>query len=101
MTDWKFVKLLRSPVKGKKWRVELFDSSNNKTANVDFGASGYEDMTIHKDEIRKGLYLARHKANEDWTRSGILTPGFWSRWLLWNLPSLRASLQDVKKRFDL
>lgn len=101
MTDWKVVKLIRSPIKGKKWRVELYDKSEDKKAHVDFGADGYEDFTIHKDEIRKGLYLGRHKAREDWSISGVLTPGFWSRWLLWNRPSLRESLQDVKSRYNL
>lgn len=101
MTDWKIVKLIRSPIKGKKWRVELIDKSADKTAHVDFGADGYEDFTIHKDEIRKGLYLKRHAANEDWSKTGILTPGFYSRWILWNRPSLRESLEDTKRRFGL
>jgi hypothetical protein len=66
---------------------------------VYFGASGYEDYTIHKDPERKEAYIKRHRKNEDWTKSGIDTPGFWSRWLLWNLPTIKASYDDIKKRF--
>ena len=64
-----------------------------------FGASGYEDYTIHKDEERKKQYIMRHQKNEEWTQSGIDTSGFWSRWLLWNKPSIKESYDDIKKRF--
>jgi hypothetical protein len=62
-----------------------------------FGASGYSDFKIHKDEARKQRYINRHKNNENWSKSGIDTAGWWSRWLLWNLPSISASYQDIKK----
>ena len=29
------------------------------------------------------------------------TPGFWSRWLLWNKPTLAASIQDAQRRFSI
>jgi len=65
-----------------------------------FGQAGYEDYIIHKDPKRKELYIKRHsKMGENWERSGIDTAGFWSRWLLWNLPTLQASYNDIKKRF--
>ena len=38
--------------------------------------------------------------NEDWTSQGYETAGFYSRWILWNLPSLRASVADTNKRFS-
>ena len=66
---------------------------------VYFGASGYEDYTIHKNPGRKAAYIRRHEKNENWSKSGIDTPGFWSRWLLWNLPTIEASYDDIKKRF--
>ena len=85
---------------GKKFDVVLADDSG-KQHTIRFGAAGYEDYTTHKDPKRRERYLLRHKAREDWTRSGILTPGFWSRWILWNLPTLEASLADVRRRFQL
>lgn len=66
---------------------------------VHFGAKGYEDFTTHKDEDRKDNYLARHKANEDW--NDPMTAGALSRWILWNKPTLQASIADYKKRFNL
>ena len=65
---------------------------------VSFGAKGYEDYTIHKDSERKQRYIDRHKNKENWTKSGIDTKEFWSRWLLWNLPTIRESYEDIKKR---
>ena len=67
--------------------------------NVHFGAMGYEDYSTHKDEKRKASYLARHRTKEDWTLSGVDTAGFWARHLLWNEPSLGASVADINKRF--
>ena len=49
---------------------------------VNFGASGYCEFTKYKDGERKMRYLNRHKKNEDWTKSGKDTAGFWSKWLL-------------------
>ena len=66
---------------------------------VYFGAKGYEDFTIHKDDKRKSLYITRHSKTENWAKSGIDTAGFWSRWLLWNKPTIEASYSDIKRRF--
>jgi hypothetical protein len=73
----------------------------SKNKKVYFGAAGMSDMTIHKDEIRKLRYIMRHQKNENWTKSGIDTAGFWSRWYLWNKPTLEASYNDIKKRFSI
>ena len=64
-----------------------------------FGAKGYSDFTIHKDPARKQRYIDRHKDRENWSKSGIDTAGFWSRWLLWNKPTMEASYNDIKKLF--
>ena len=66
---------------------------------VHFGATGYHDFTTSKDEKRKASYLARHKTAEDWTLAGIESAGFWARWVLWNKPSLSASIKDINQRF--
>lgn len=74
-------------------------SANNKTHKVSFGDPLAAQYPTHKDKARRDRYLVRHKARENWTKSGILTPGFWSRWLLWNKPTLKASAKDIEKRF--
>ena len=85
-------KLSRSTRAQKKYQVEV----DGRT--IHFGAAGYEDYTTHKDPRRKARDLARH-AGEDW--SDPTTAGFWARWLLWNQPTLRASIRDVNQRFGL
>ena len=57
------------------------------------------DFTLHKDPERKARYLVRHQKHEHW--EDPRSPGFWSRWLLWNKPTLRASAQDIKRRFGI
>lgn len=74
---------------------------NPSLKKISFGSKGMDDFTTHKDVERKRLYLLRHKANENWEKSGIMTAGFWSRWLLWNKPSLRESADDMEKRFNI
>ena len=82
-----------------KYQVELLNKDTGRTKTVKFGAKGYSDFTQNKDEERKSNYIARHKAREDWTKSGIDTAGFWSKNLLWNKPSVDASLKDLKKKY--
>lgn len=84
----------------KKFKVTWDDSRKHKTS-IKFGAQGYEDYTTHKDKERWERYIQRHQRKEDWTKSGIYTAGFWSRWILWNKPSLKASIADTKKRFHI
>ena len=76
-----------------------YDAVFNGTKTVSFGAKGYQDYTIHKDPERKERYINRHKKNEDWTRSGIDTPGFLSRFILWNQPTLQESIKDLNTRY--
>ena len=64
-----------------------------------FGAVGYSDFTKHRDDDRKQRYINRHKNNENWTKAGIDSAGFWSRWLLWNKPTIKESYDDIKKRY--
>lgn len=66
---------------------------------ISFGARGYDDYTTHKDLERKTSYLRRHQPTENWEDTD--TPGFWSRWLLWNKKTLDASIKDVEKKFDI
>jgi len=69
---------------------------DNKT--IYFGASGYSDYTIHKDDKRKEAYLKRHAKRENW--NDPLTAGFYSRWILWHKPTIEDSLADLVKRFN-
>ena len=87
------ISIQKSSRAGKKYMAKVGDKT------VHFGATGYEDFTTSRDQKRKASYLARHKANEDWTLAGVDTAGFWARYLLWNKPSITASIRDINRRF--
>ena len=64
-----------------------------------FGATGYTDYTISGNEKAKSAYIARH--NVDLKTNDVTAPGYLSMYLLWNKPTLQASIQDYKRRFNL
>jgi hypothetical protein len=68
---------------------------------IHFGAKNYSDFTKHKDRSRMHRYSNRHRSRENWSKSGIKSAGFWSKWILWNKPSLLASIKDTEKRFNI
>ena len=64
---------------------------------INFGASGYSDFTKHGDMVRKEAYIARHKQNEDWTKSSVKTAGWMNKHVLWNKPTLKENPDDINK----
>lgn len=103
-------KIVESDKQGKKFDAIFRDKKcpcklsekpkcGGKEITVSFGAKGMSDFTKHKDEERKQRYIDRHEKNEDWKNP--LTPGALSRWILWNKPTLKESIDDFKKRFKL
>lgn len=66
---------------------------------ISFGASGYSDFTINKDPNRKSNYIKRHQVREDWT--DLNKAGTWSRYLLWNKPTLESSIRDMENKFGI
>ena len=98
----KLISFKKSDNPEKKYMVEIERDGRIKT--VHFGASGYKDYTSFgslEREQRKRNYISRHKSKEDWTISGIDTPGFWAKHVLWNLPSVSASLAQTRRAFGL
>ena len=84
--------ITKSKTKDKKYDAVV---DGNKT--IHFGAKGYSDFTIHKNEERKGRYITRHKKNENW--NDPMTAGFYAKHILWNKPSVKASVEDTNKKF--
>jgi hypothetical protein len=89
------VYLQKSNRKGKKYMVTI----GRKT--VHFGATGYSDYTKHKDKERLRLYNQRHRDKENWSKSGIKTAGFWAKNILWNKPSLLASIRATQSKYNI
>ena len=86
------IEIKRSKKAGKK-----FDAVIDGKKTISFGATGYSDYTQHKDAERKQRYINRHKKAENW--NDPKSAGFYAKWVLWNKPSLRASVADINKRF--
>ena len=82
----------------KKYKAVLYDK-DNKTKTIYFGSAGASDFIKNKDEKRKQLYINRHKKRENWNVPD--TAGSLAKHILWNKPTLRASISDYKKRFNL
>lgn len=80
--------------KDKKY-MAIFDDGTK----THFGAKGMDDFTITKDEDQKQRYLNRHRKNENW--NDFKSAGALSRWILWNKPTIKESLKDYKRRFNL
>ena len=95
------VKIGQSNRDGKKMKAVFYDNDGKKIKTTHFGASGYTDfIKSGGDEDRKKRYLARHtRNNEDW--NDYMSAGSLSRYILWNLPTLSASITSYKKRFNL
>jgi hypothetical protein len=66
-----------------------------------FGQSGYDDYTTTNDDMKKRSYLARHSVNEDWTKKGIHSAGFWSRWILWEKATIKEAVKNIQRKFGI
>lgn len=88
--------LSKSTRQNKKYMVK---TPNNKT--IHFGSSIHSDYTKHKNLERKNRYDARHSKNENWTKSGIETAGFWAKWLLWTNTSIDKAIKHIETRFKI
>lgn len=96
MTEFLGIKKSDNP---EKKYVATFQN-NGRISHTHFGAAGMTDFTRDSGltrEDRKRRYIARHQSSENWndpTSAGAL-----SRWILWNKPSVAASLADYKRKF--
>lgn len=85
--------------------MATFERDNGRTITTHFGSAGMMDFTKYSKgdktiaKQKKDAYIARHKVNEDW--SDPTSAGALARFVLWNLPTIEASIKDFKRRFDL
>ena len=83
----------------KKRLMAIFLDNNKKVRTTHFGLKGGSTFIDHKDETKKKNYLARHKVRENW--NDYMSAGSLAKNILWNEPTLTASIKDYKKRFNL
>ena len=74
-----------------------YDAIIDGKKTISFGQAGASDFTKHKNEERKNRYILRHQKNEHW--NDAKTAGFYSRWILWNKPTLTESVRDTNNKF--
>ena len=81
--------------------MAVFITDNGKEKVIHFGGAGYLDYTQYGTgrEKHKERYIRRHRAREDWENP--FSAGALSKWILWNKPTLVASIHDYKKHFNL
>ena len=92
------VEIKKSTNPKKKYMAIFYDDGKRKKT-THFGSAGMSDFIKNRDEKRKKLYLERHRKRENW--NSYMTAGALSRWILWNKPTLSASIADYKKKFNL
>jgi hypothetical protein len=90
--------IIKKSTNEKKKYMAVFYEDKKKKKTIHFGCAGMSDFTKHKDEARKQRYMNRHKARENWQNP--MSAGSLSRYILWNKPTLKASIMDYKKRFN-
>ena len=94
------IALRRPTAQGKKHKMVFYRRDASGLAvvkTVHFGQKGASDFTRHGDQARKRRYLARHRPRENW--ADPYTAGSLSRHVLWNKPTLKASVRDYARRF--
>ena len=91
------VSIKKSTNSGKKLMATFKHIQTGRTKTVHFGAKNYSDYIKHGDPQRKQRYINRHRKRENWRNP--MTAGALSLYILWNKPTLKASIADYKKRF--
>ena len=97
MVCYHLIKITKSNKIGKKMMAVFEDCHTGRQKTTHFGSSGYDDYTLNHDPERKKLYIDRHRKNENWNNP--TSAGCLSALILWNKPTLRASIADYKRKF--
>ena len=93
--------LYESDKPNKKFYIEYVNPDSGRLRKIYFGASGYNDYTLfpkNERDSRKERYLKRHQKEDN---TNPTKPSFYATNLLWNLPTLNASIKDTNKRFGI
>lgn len=86
--------LTKSPIKGKKFRINMGDHHH------DFGSDVGKTYVSGRTDKEKQAWIARHKTNPNWDKfhSGI----FMARSLLWGPhKSLNKNIKEYEKKYNV
>jgi hypothetical protein len=73
--------------------------TNGRKKVIHFGAKGMSDLTKHKNTQRRNRYIFRH--HKDLGTGNPARAGYLSMFVLWNKPSLQASIRDYRRRLNV
>ena len=94
----KLISVEKSERPAKKWKA-TFDMGNGKVKSTHFGSAGMDDFTLTGNKDARNRYWRRH--HKDMNTNDPTRAGFLSLFLLWNKPTLKASIKDYVEIFDL
>lgn len=94
----KLLEIKESTKAGKKM-MAVFETDAGRKKTTYFGAAGMDDYTLTKDKMQRERYRTRHK--KDLETGDPTKAGFLSWYILWNKPTIKASIADYKKQFNL
>ena len=87
------MELLESNRAGKRYMVGW------ESRTIHFGQKGAHTFADGASAAKRDQYIARHgaaKAGQNW--SDPATPGFWSRWVLWEYADVKKAFAAAVKR---
>ncbi len=94
---------IKKSTRDDKRYMAIFTDSNGNKSTTHFGYSDGNKtgstFIDHNNEDKKKAYIARHRVNENW--ADYKSPGALSKHILWNKPTLTASINDFKSKFKL
>jgi hypothetical protein len=93
----KLISIKKASRSGKKLAATF--ETNGRQKVIYFGAAGASDYTKHKDKERRNRYIFRH--HKDLGTGNPARAGYLSMFVLWNKPSLQASISDYRRRLNV
>lgn len=87
----------------KRYTAIFYNNDKKKVKTTHFGfkdSNAYGNTYIdHKNDDIKDAWIKRHQVNG--TFEDYMTPSSLARYILWNKKTLRESISDYKRRFNL
>jgi hypothetical protein len=95
------IDIRKSTNPNKKMMAVFYDGygSDKKIKTVHFGDANGSSFIDHKDEKKKDAWIERHKVRG--TFNNPMSASSLSYHILWNKPTISASIIDFKKRFKI
>jgi len=95
----RLISIKKSDKTGKKYVATFENSNTGRQKHVHFGASGYEDYTMHHDKSRRASYWRRHSGDNILKAD---SPGALSLIVLWGpSTSLKENIKTYKRLYGV